>query len=271
MAFGRVNPPGLVYKIDLSKIADRANPRTVENAIHAQTSAGGYTIDWGDGTTEVYAANSAVHPTHTYAEGAGDVFTVVIRSATGTIPRPQFCNSLSNSENTNPTFNLTLAVVSIDHFAGWAGTQSSEGNNGYNYACKSLTYTDPRFFGLPRWRSARWAFKQSGITQPLASFCFDFCVADGEYTYEHTFHSAQVSGDIPAGIFAQNTASKSFAATFYGCSALTGPPFVFWKEDGTLDTAKYPNLTTGASCYSACSAALRAQVPEAYGGTMTVS
>jgi hypothetical protein len=44
---------------------------------------------------------------------------------------------------------------------------------------------------------------------------------------------------------------------------LTGAPYVFW------DAIKHPNITDSADCYTACSAEMRAQVPVAYGGTMT--
>ena len=80
-----------------------------------------------------------------------------------------------------------------------------------------------------------------------------------------------MSGDIPAGIFAQNTQALSFNATFYWCTVLTGAPFVFWKQDGSLDTDKYPSLEDGSNCYGHCSDALKAQVPTAYGGTMTIN
>ena len=235
--FGRVNPPGLVYTIDLSKIADRENPRTVEAPIagEIQTNA---VIDWGDGTSETIT--SGTFQTHTYAAGAGDVFTIVIRNATGHLPLIYF--SLDNSDTVNTNKSVTMAVTSIDHFSGWSGGSSARGIPGAFRNTRNMAYIDPRLTGLPRWNDLRVLMRYSAIEQDGESFCFDFA------NYNTTFQ-----------------------ASFYNAANLTGKPFVFWNSDGTLDTDRFPNLTTGLQCYTGCSAALRAQVPTAYGGTMTVS
>lgn len=294
--FGRVNPPGLVYKIDLSKIADRANPRTVEAPIRSQGQEA-VIVDWGDGSTpEEYPASISANPSHDYTNATGDIFTVVIRSATGHFPLIRLSNA--DTAGATPTLNLTLAVTSVDHFAGWCGNSSTSIESQYLARnCANLTYYDPRLMGLPKWSHFGSAFYGAGLNQPLESFCLDFlteatsfiatfgfcaslpgAIPEGFFdgcinvtSLNQCFRDCTSLTSIPAGLCDKNTAVTSFQSMFYNCSGLTGSPFVFWKNDGTLDKTKWPDLTTGNYCYSGCSAAVRAQVPVAYGGTMTVS
>lgn len=170
MAFGRVNPPGLVYKIDLSKIADRENPRTVEAPIYV---SGSYPepviIDWGDGSSEVIS--SGAWPTHTYA--ADGVYTVTLRTATGHLPRLVFATDSATVEK-----NLTLAVTAIDHFGGTVTYPSnSDADRRQTALCRNtanLNYADPRIAAVPEVSGLLGAFAASGIAQPLDGFCFDF-------------------------------------------------------------------------------------------------
>ena len=197
--------------------------------------------------------------------------------------------------------NLSYAVVSVDHFAGETG--NAERSGGYLFRnCMNVKYIDTRLAGSPYYNSFFAAFAcypvagESSLEQPIGSFCFDFCTAVTGFTV--TFYRAtKIHGDIPEGFFDNVTLANTFEAVFQStgiesvpatlfdqckaitslgsifrtCEQLTGAPYIFWKPDGSLDTDKLPNLSSGTSAYLGCSAELRAQVPTAYGGTMTVS
>ena len=105
----RITPKGLVYTIDLSKIADRANPRTVEAPIYGGIQEPTI-IEWGDGTSDTVTTGS--FPTHTYAEGTGNIFTVTLRSATGHLP-DLILSQGDQYNSTSPNANVTLAVIHV--------------------------------------------------------------------------------------------------------------------------------------------------------------
>lgn len=340
--FGRVNPPGLVYTIDLSKIADRANPRTVEAPIGSGRTEDCY-IDWGDGETGVISLNDPNFPSHIYAEGAGDIFTVVVRSATGKLPRIQF--NTGQASTAEPTSNISYAVKSIDHFAG-AITGANNGASQYIARnCYNLEYIDTRLLSSEKWTSFYYALANSVIRQPLKSFCFayntnntdcqsifrntkvygDFprglfrglslvttfvsCFQDcvditgvipsdtfsgdvsvtsffsaflgcaglteiEEGLFDSNTSATNISGiflncrgleSIPSGLFDNNTALTNVNGAFANCSNIGGEPYKFWEQSYAA------TISNTADCYIGCPAALRAQVPTAYGGTMTVS
>lgn len=342
MAFGRVNPPGLVYKIDLSKIADRENPRMVEAPFNGQYVEP-FVIDWGDGTVIQYATASNI--THDYASGAGDVITIIMRSTTGHLPLVKFGNA--------QTSKISAATISIEHFGGETGSGNVSYSNAFAYT-ENLTYIDTRLACNTKWTNLDTAFRGSGISQDIESFCFDFMTncqffssvfhdcsgLTGSIPQDLFKHNTNVTtfancfrgcsgltGSIPADLFKYNTAVMSFASCFYGCSGLTGSipsglfdnsisaitfnstfrnctgltyippdlfdkcsanqtfidtfrgcsnaaltePYVFWKDDGTFDTDKFPVLQSASNCYTDTQSTLKAKVPVAYGGTMTVS
>lgn len=269
--FGRVNPPGLVYTIDLSKIADRENPRTVEAPIK-----GYYTedivVDWGDGSTSTFVKsgsgqnNGAIYPEHTYTDGTGDIFTVVIRSINGQLPLIGFNNVPGST--TEPTQNITYAVVSVEHYGGVCPAIVSRGSmfkRTYN-----LQYTDTRLLGEPGMSNAPFVMFRSGVTQSIKSMCFDFCSRLADFGSAFLGCSG-LSDEIPTTFLDNCPNITTLGSVFNGCSGLTGAPYVFWNEDGSINSDKFPSLREGTYCYTGCSAALRAQVPTAYGGTMTVS
>lgn len=254
-------PTGLVYTIDLSKIADRENPRTVEAPIRGSVIETTL-IDWGDGQSSVVNVGDTTFPEHTYA--AEGVYTVTMRSATGQLPTINF---YLDDGSAAATHNISYAVTSVDHFAGNSGGNSIISNGFFLRRCINCKYTDTRFSGLAKWPSHNSSYYfASSLEQPVESFCFDFATnANGFYG---VFYSTKITGSA-AGLF-DNTAIRTISDGFRGCTGLT-EPFVFWKEDGTLDTDKFPDINAASGCYSGCSAAVRAQVPTAYGGTMTVS
>lgn len=258
MAFGRVNPPGLVYKIDLSKIANRENPRTVEAPIPSQYREA-IIIDWGDGASETF--NSEVYPAHTYADGAGDTFTVVIRSATGHLPRIVM--------NRNPALNLTTAIISIDHYAGFAGLEVFTNYGGYAGETTNLKYIDTRLPGQWNWASLDAAHVRSGISQDIQSFCFDFLTSCTAFSQAFAYCS-NLTGSLAGNAFDNCVSVKSLRLAFRECPGITAP-YIFWRADGTLDTDKLPSLTDGVWCYYGCSGMDLTQIPTAYGGTMTVN
>ena len=258
-------PAGLVYTIDLSKIADRENPRTVEAPVGGEIQEP-VVIEWGDGSSEV--VSSGTFPVHTYTDGTGDVFTVTLRSATGHLP---FCYFNTDGKDMEPTAAaITTALISIDHFAGWMGNNSLRSYGSGIRHTINLEYVDPRIVGLPKYSRLANALQYSGIEQPLRSFCFDFVTQSDSFAA--TFYRCYgISGPMPSDLFDQHKLVTTFSQTFGYCSGLTGAPYIFWKADGSLDTDKFPILSTGTNAYMECSAAIRAQVPAVYGGTMTVS
>lgn len=260
---------GLVYTIDLTKIADRENPRTVEAAVFSTTYfTGGYTVDWGDGSSDTYTTEA--YPEHTYAEGAGDIFTVVIRSATGKLPFCKWLKANSAAEESNPSTAVTRAIVSFDHFAGsLPGTTVSLG--AVFRGCRNLEYMDTRYVGYYAASTLVNACDNcNSLEQSAESFCFSFSssVTGAGALFNNC---RKLQGELPADFLDGLTACAQFNNTFYYCQSLDGAPYVFWKADGSLDTDKFPSLTSAANCYSNCKNTLRAQVPTDYGGTMTVS
>lgn len=265
MPLGRSITPGLVYKIDLSKIADRENPRTVEAPITAVAILVPTVVDWGDGTSETFNSASTPWPTHTYAEGAGEVFQVVMRNATGHFPTIR----IKKSSHDNYEQNIELACVSIDHFAGVQYNGIIHSAYAAFRVCANIAYIDPRVVA-PNINSCGYMFyKCFGLAQSIESFCFDFVTQSTSFLV--TFAGNTKLTGSPSGLLNNCESAQTFAQTFQGCTGLTGEPFVFWKADESLNTDKFPSLTAGANCYYQCSDALRAQVPTAYGGTMTVS
>lgn len=294
-----LSPKGLVFTVDLSKISDRENPRTVEAPISSSTAQvqEPTLIEWGDGQTSVIDSSTALPLTHEY-QTVG-VYQVTMRSATGHLPYIRFSAGDGASAGSNPLFNVTLAVVSIDHFDGLIGNEQPKVGVYAARHAKNLTYMDPRFLGLHLWSSINLAIRGGAeLYQPVESFCFDFltnctsaqgvfynCVKlygsipagfmdglSGAGNLDSFFAScANLTGGIPADMFDKCISATSFSNTFAGCYKLTPPPYIFWKEDGSLDTDKFPLLNSATNCYSNCSADMCAQVPEAYGGTMTVS
>ena len=271
-------PKGLVFTVDLSKLADRELPegseltvdeyrRTVEAPIAGEIQELTY-IDWGDGSAPtILETTDSAFPTHTY-EAVG-VYTVKISSATGHLPLVTFAIRGSDAEGQAPTYNMTWALVSLDHFAGWSGGQSATSALAICNGAKNLKYCAPRWVGQPRFTNLWSLFKYCGeLEQNIQSFCFDFSQAT---VIQQTFTLCTKLTGSPEGIFDALTGIEQFFAAFSSCTSLSPPPFVFWKADGSLDTDKFPNLTNANYAYSLCSAALRAQVPTAYGGTLTIS
>lgn len=293
---------GLRYTIDLSKIADRANPRTVE-APSMEYATEPYTVDWGDGVTDEFDTSSAGYPAHTYAEGAGDVFTVVIRSATGHLPMIRFRAYSSSGAD---IYAVTKAAVSIDHFAGESIEYNINTGSRTFANCSNLRYIDTRVVC----KADRLTFNQhlencENLEQDIRTFCFDFCNVAAPFVA--LFNSCgKLFGTLPRRFFAGAISASNMASVFVGCVSITGAlpddvidyspgitsirymfyrctgitaPFVFWNADGSLNADKYPALADATATdsratqdvYANCSAALRAQVPTAYGGTMTVS
>ena len=289
----RVIPKGLVFTVDLSKLANRELPEGSEmtvdeyrRSIEAPISSGyrePTVIEWGDGTSDIITGN-VNRPAHTYAEGAGDVFTVVIRSATGHIPHILFSGDASDTA----TYNITLAVTSVDHFAGWSGSDAS----GSYYAAfrntANLRYYDARLTSLPTRGTTTRLFQRSGIDQ-IHPNTFEFCSENTNISM--AFNTCLNLTDIPAGLFDNLPNVSTINGLFSGCSYLTaipagifdncisitdtdyafngcnrigGAPYAFWNQSYAA------NITSKANTYRNCSVALKAQVPEDYGGTMTV-
>lgn len=301
---------GLRYTIDLSKIADRANPRTVEAPIGSGSYPEPVIIDWGDGSAPE-AKSSGGYPEHTYA--AAGIYTVTIRSATGHLPPISPTYSTNSSETTNPTKNVTFAIISLDHFGGVSNT-----NTIFCYACKNMTYLDTRFICQAHARSIVYALNGCvELEQPFESFGFEFVsattatflfrgckklnggmkpgsfdnfasniqlstffsgcekleyITPGLFDFatqtpylNNIFRDCKSLTSIPEGLFDKCISAENVSTCFQGCSNIEGEPYKFWEQSYA------GNITNSVNCYADCPAALRAQVPEAYGGTMTVS
>lgn len=207
---------GLVYTIDLSKIADRANPRTVEAPIQAiGTFPEPITIDWGDGVVETIASAES-RPSHEYS--AVGKYTVTIRSVTGNLPRI----SVNKGQTINDVTNTTYAIVSLDHFGGQINNSNRQIYLYIFFNTVNMTYCDPRIIA-PGYGDLYKCFQNSGIEQPLASFCLDFCALDSSYTFDSAFQNTKVNGPIPGGFFKNAVSAQRFSSTFSGCNYLTGP------------------------------------------------
>ena len=286
-------PTGLVYTIDLTKIADRANPRTVEAPIGGNFIEP-IIIDWGDGTVEKYSTGTFDSITHTYA-GTDNVFTVTIRSVTGKLPWIKFSNGYQATEYLNPTRSITHAVTSIDHVSGTFGNQNVTYIIPFCNGCINLTYADTRLFGAMNYHFLTSVCRDCwNLEQPIHSFCFDFCAADAAGTFSTTFYKCgklygelsplmfsnlanitgslaemfrdcvSITGDIPSTLFDVCRGITNVNGAFRGCTGLTAP-YKFWEKDYAA------SITNSANCYAGCTGMDLTQVPTAYGGTMTVS
>lgn len=304
----RVIPKGLVFTVDLSKLTNRELPegsemtldeyrRTVEAPISSALPQfqEPIFIEWGDGTTSIADSTATLPVTHTYAESG--VYKVVMRSATGHLPYIRFSNGDSASA-TVPSYNLTLAVVSIDHFSGTIGSNSAGTGGALVRIATNLEYIDTRLSGNNKWSGIGLSHKNCPLNQPIGSFCFDFLTqctnAEGAFigcaniygpipkgfmdglisvgVLSYFFNGCRnITGELPQDLLDKCISITALASIFSSCQGLTGRPYIFWKEDGSLDTDKFPNLTAATNAYAWCLTALRAQVPEAYGGTMTTS
>ena len=231
-------PKGLKYTIDLANIAHRTAPRTVEAPIEGWI-AEPTVIDWGDGTTETVQPGSAAFPTHTYAEGQ-DVFTIVIRSATGHLPKIRFAANSYDSDQPEK-FAITKAVTAISHFAGEQGTSTVLVVHMLCKGASSLTYVDPRYAGYYKYSALMQVFSGcSSLAQDIKTFNFSFADQAEELAFNATFFNCTgLTGSIPEGLFANNTLAKSFSMVFRGCTGLTGsiPEGLF--ANNTLATTFY--------------------------------
>lgn len=281
-------PKGLVFTVDLSKLEGRENPRTVEAPI---VTSGSYPepifVDWGDGSAPEQISSGA-WPSHEYA--AEGVYTITIRTVTGHLPDIMFTSNTSVDEEAEK--GVTDAIVSVDHFSGWIGNQTSRIYRYVMMNTVNLKYFDARIFGQCTWTNLQRALDNCGSVQPFRSMCFDFC--DSLSTLYVAFRNSKMTGPLPNRMFA-NCPVGSFSECFRGCLNLTyipndllgdtstvtsmsgtfrgcsnpdlTDPFVFWKDDGTVDANRFPSLNVTSYCYTACNESLRAKVPEAYGGT----
>ena len=279
---------GLVFTVDLSKLADRELPsgstqtleeyrRTVEAPVNGYYSED-IVIDWGDGSSNSYSmvgstvtsGNGTKYPAHTYADGTGNIFTVVIRSVSGGLPIIHFNDTAFAS---TPARNLTYAVVSIDHFGGTCARGVNTSRNNVAKKCTNLKYIDTRICGEAGTSSMPYMCALSGIEQPLESFCFDFlslasdCANVFNSCYYLTgsipkrFFSGMVNltsanaflydcrgltGTLDAELFSKNTRVTTFSNMFNNCSGLTGSiPQNLFKYN--------TSVTTFANCFSGCS------------------
>ena len=331
MPFGRVQPPGLVYTIDLSKVpADMADRRTMTLPFAGSAAYEKTVIEWGDGDSDVVNANSSSWPSHEYASDAGNVFKVIVRSAAGHFPTVR----LKAAASDNIGYPVELACVSFDHYYGWMGGYSGTVTLYAAYrVCSNLKYLHPRLFAPNNYSMGYFLKGATALEMPLESFCFDFvpqcnsfllffqgctgltgAIPSGLFdsctavtSFNQTFYQcANISGAIPSGFFDNNTENTSFYGVFaycanlegtipatfadghtklatirycfYNCAKLTGSPYAFWGANGQVDSTKFPALATAAasdsrsieSAYSGCASAMRAQVPAAFGGSMSV-
>lgn len=248
MPLGRSITPGLVFTVDLSKLADdnRENPRTIQ-APFGETSGGHpepMIIDWGDGSNPEIVSSDG-WPAHTY-EVSGNVFTVTVRTTTGKFPVIRFCNSTNSTSGENPpTYNITWAVVAIDHFYGEYQKQT-------NFAAclketKNLKFVSPGLLYAPNASSLNYYMMRSGISQPLESLTLAFNTRLSSYGTNYVFYGCSgLTGSIPGYLLPRGTSHTGCASLFANCTGLTGsiPTDLF-----RYNTA----VTTFANCFNSCS------------------
>ena len=213
----RISPKGLVLTVDLSKIAGSANPRTVEAPLFSDYQEP-FVIDWGDGTSSVVDSFTQF-PAHTYS-GTETVYRITIRSLNGRLP-----NVRAYASNRN----ITAALVSVDYFNGSTGNYQTLNNTNCNFQnCSNVKYVDPRLCG--QWNIGNLAswFQTSGLSQPVESFCFDFC--DSVTTISGLFNGSKITGAIPPGLFDNCKSVTSVRNAFKGCSFLPPPPLPILGE-----------------------------------------
>ena len=282
---------GLVYTIDLSKIADRENPRTVEAPFYtyAYDPNNTFYIDWGDGNKSEMGSTQQTFEAfkeHTYAPGSGDIFTVRITSKTGYLPRIRVNDSTQTGQDTNPNKNIQFAIISLDHFNGFTGGNTYYAITDAFHWAKNLKYVDTRIAGQWTIESMGNWFASTGIDQPLESFCFDFC--DGLVSIVGALRDNELSGNIPNGMF-RNCPLTKMDSVFSDCSKIEGKipeglvdnatglqslgfafarctnltaPYKFWEHTNA------ENFTQVVGVYNGCSNTLRSQAPTIYGGTV---
>ena len=212
-----LSPKGLVLTVDLSKIAGSANPRTVEAPLFSDYQEP-FVIDWGDGTSDVVDSFTQ-YPAHTYS-GTETVYRITIRSLNGRLPNVRAYAS---------SRNITAALVSVDYFNGSAGNNQTLNNINCNFQnCSNVKYVDPRSCG--QWNIGNLAswFQTSGLSQPIESFCFDFC--DSVTTISGLFNGSKITGTIPPGLFDNCKSVTSVRNAFKVCFYLPPPPLSVMGE-----------------------------------------
>ncbi|MCR5360347.1 MAG: hypothetical protein K6E55_10735 [Thermoguttaceae bacterium] len=211
---------GLVYTIDLTKIADREFPRTVEVPFQ-QGYSEEIIIDWGDGTTPERVNSPGVNerPTHTYATGDGDVFKVVVRSNTGHLPIIFVPASLADAETSSPTYNISLALVAVDHCGGICGNGQNT-NSGF-YASRNLKYVDARALIQPQAKRISYGLYKTAVEQSIESFRLEFMTECLFQTF--LFRECKgLTGNLWAGMLDAFSGLENFANFFAGCARITG-------------------------------------------------
>lgn len=248
-----LSPKGLVYTIDLSKIADRENPRTVE-APFATTAnyRGPVIVDWGDGS-EPDVFTSGYFPPHEYEQEG--VYRVVIRAENGLLPPISFNTHYSSEAQTNPAKNITWAVTSIDHFAGMSW-DNIIGIVVYCTGCKNLKYVDPRIIGMPNRTAAYWSVAYCpNLEQPIGSFTCEFMQLTSINALNGMFAiSPKLNGELNGRMFAGQNPPGSISALFNGCSGITG------SIPGELFSS-FTQATGASSIFQNCSG-LTGSIPE---------
>lgn len=185
------------FIIDTTKNPDNASDKTTIIPFTLYTPSYSFKIDWGDGNSTTYPANSAlttVGLTHTYST-AGQ-YTIVITSDSQKIPVLNWSTSGNVGGNKHKLIQLSTPLITFD-----TACPNSNSAQYFAYECDNLLFIANQFFiNNPQIRNYDYCFSKCS---KLVKVPFDiFKYVKYQSTYQEVFAHDIALQTVPNDLFA---------------------------------------------------------------------
>lgn len=202
------------FIIDTTKNPDNASDKTIIIPFTLYTPTYSFTIDWGDGNSTTYAANTVlttVGLTHTYST-AGQ-YMIVITSDSQKIPVLNWSTSGNVGGNKHKLIQLSTPLITFD-----TACPNSNSAQYFAYECDNLLFISSQFFiNNPQIRNYDSCFSKCS---KLVKVPFDiFKYVKYQSTYQEVFAHDIALQTVPNDLFA-TAKGLDFSGAFNGDSNL---------------------------------------------------
>lgn len=202
------------FIIDTTKNPDNASDKTIIIPFTLYTPSYSFTVDWGDGNSTTYAANTVlttVGLTHTYST-AGQ-YTIVITSDSQKIPVLNWSTSGNVGGNKHKLIQLSTPLITFD-----TACPNSNSAQYFAYECDNLLFISSQFFiNNPQIRNYNYCFSKCS---KLVKVPFDiFKYAKYQSSYQEVFAHDIALQIVPDDLFA-TAKGLDFSGAFNGDSNL---------------------------------------------------
>lgn len=202
------------FIIDTTKNPDNASDKTIIIPFTLYTPSYSFTIDWGDGNSTTYAANTVlttVGLTHTYST-AGQ-YIIVITSDSQKIPVLNWSTSGNVGGNKHKLIQLSTPLITFD-----TACPNSNSAQYFAYECDNLLFISSQLFiNNPQIRNYDYCFSKCS---KLVKVPFDiFKYVKYQSTYQEVFAHDIALQSVPNDLFA-TAKGLDFSGAFNGDSNL---------------------------------------------------